>query len=60
MQRIAIDIVGPLRATQKGNKDIFVVQDYFTKWAEAFPVKNQEATTIANKLVKHFFLFWSS
>ena len=34
--------------------------DYFTKWAEAYPVPNQEAATIANKLVNEMFLRFSS
>ena len=56
MERIAIDIVGPLERSNKGNRYIFVVQDYFTKWAEAFAIKNQEASTIGRKLVKNVFV----
>ena len=33
--------------------------DYFTKWAEAYAIPNQEATTIANKLVNEMFLRFS-
>jgi len=28
--------------------------DHFSKWAEAFPIRNQEATTVARVLVKEF------
>ena len=56
MERIAIDIVGPLERSNKGNRYICVVQDYFTKWAEAFAIKNQEASTIGRKLVKNVFV----
>lgn len=49
MQRIAIDIFGPLRLTKKRNKYISVIQDYFTEWAKTFPIKDQEASTITNK-----------
>ena len=31
-----------------------VVGDYFTKWTEAYPIPNQEAITIARKLVDEF------
>ena len=52
MERIAIDIVGPLPETDHGNRYIMVVADYFTKWTEAFGIPNQEAVTVADKLVR--------
>ena len=52
MERIAMDILGPLPETDRGNQVILVVADYFTKWVEAFALPNQEATTIATKLVE--------
>ena len=35
MERIAIDLTGPLPRTKAGNTSIMVVADYFTKWVEA-------------------------
>ena len=55
MERIAIDITGPLRMSSSGNRYILVVMDYFTKWPEAYPIPNQEATTVARVLVDEFF-----
>ena len=52
MERIAIDILGPLTVTDKGNKYILVIADYFSKWTEAFPMPDQEASTVADLLVK--------
>ena len=52
MERIAIDILGPLPETQ--NTFILVVNDYFTKWTESNPIPNQEAATVAEKLVSDF------
>ena len=54
MERIAMDILGPLPITPRGNKYILVVSDYFTKWTECYAIPNQEAVTVANKLVNEF------
>ena len=51
MQRIAMDILGPLPETERGNRYILVVGDYFTKWKEAFATKDVKAVTIARCLV---------
>ena len=54
MQRVAMDILGPLPVTSMGNKYILVIADYFTKWVEAFPMPNMEATTVARLFVDQF------
>ena len=54
LERIAMDIPGPLPETECGNKYILVIGDYFTKWKEAYPMRNMEATTVANILVQEF------
>ena len=55
LDRIGIDIVGPNPETENGNEFIIVVQDYFTKWCEAYAVPNHNALTVADKLVTQFF-----
>ena len=52
MQRVHIDIIGPLPRSKKGNCYILTVQCSFTKWTEAFPLKNQKATTCARAIVE--------
>ena len=54
MERIAMDILGPLPTSDNGNKHILIVSDYFTRWVEAYPIANQEAQTIADVLTKEF------
>ena len=40
MKMLALDFVGPLPETERGNRYILVITDYFTKWAEAFALKD--------------------
>ena len=54
LERLQIDIVGPLPVSEEKNKYILVITDCFTKFTEAFPLKDMEATTVANKLVFEF------
>ena len=53
-QRIAMDIVGPLPKSRKGNRYILVVCDYATRYPEAVPLRSIEAETIAEELVLLF------
>ena len=54
LERVAMDILGPLPKTDRGNVYILVIGDYFTKWVEAFALPNQEAETIARVFVEEF------
>ena len=53
-QRVAMDILGPLPETERGNRYSLVIADYFTKWTEAFPMSNMEAHTVAKLFVYNF------
>jgi hypothetical protein len=52
MELCAMDIVGPLPETIKGNKYILVFCDYLTKWAVANPMPNQKTETVAQVFVE--------
>ena len=54
LQRVAMDILGPLPLTDRGNRYVLVVGEYFTKWMEAYPMPNMEAGTVADIFVHHF------
>lgn len=51
MERIAVDLMGPMNETERFNRYILVVQDYFTKWVEAYPLPNDQAVTVAEVIV---------
>ena len=36
------------------NRYLLVIQDYFTKWADAIPLPDQSATHITTELIKFF------
>ena len=52
IERLAVDVMGPLPITESGNKYLLIAVDYFSKWPEAFPLPDQEAVAVAEVLVK--------
>lgn len=54
-QKAAMDILGPLPLTERGNKYILLVVDYFTKYPEGFSLPDQKAETIARVLLEEVF-----
>ena len=54
-QMIGVDCVGPLPETQRKNKYIIVMTDYFTKWPEAEAVQNIQASTIADFIYRTIY-----
>ena len=53
-QRIAMDIVGPLPKTRRGNEYILVVTDYATRYPEAIPLRKFTTSTVAEELIGLF------
>ena len=55
MQIIAVDIMGPLPESWWKNSYVLIMAYYFTKWIEVFAICDQEAGTVAQKLVDEVF-----
>ena len=53
MERWGLDITGPHPVSSGGFKYIVTAIDYFTRWAEAYPIRNQEAATVATVLAEN-------
>ena len=54
MEHITLDIMGPLNETERNNRYVLVIQDYFTKRVEAFPLPNEQAVTVAEVLTSEW------
>ncbi|KAL6418538.1 hypothetical protein ACFW04_011955 [Cataglyphis niger] len=50
-ERVQINVVSPFPTSSSGNKYLLVITDCFTKWVEAFPLKNVRAKTVAETFV---------
>ena len=54
MERLHIDILGPFTPSAAGNIYILMLVDQFTKWFECYPLPDQSAESIVEKLVNEF------
>lgn len=51
--KVAMDIMGPLPQTPKGNKYVLTIQDQLTKFSLAAPLANITSVDIARVLISH-------
>ncbi|CAC5374624.1 unnamed protein product [Mytilus coruscus] len=54
MERVAMEILGPLPMSKNNNRFVLVLSDLFTKWTEAYPLQDQEAKAVAQALTNEF------
>ena len=54
-ERLSVDLTGPHTRSFRGSVYILTCIDPFTKWVEAFPLPNKEASTVAKILVEQVF-----
>ena len=55
---MALDIAGPFPTSNKGERYVLVVMDYFTRWAEAYPLRDQTAVSVADAFARNFIARW--
>ena len=53
-KKVAIDIIGPLPKSKKGNRYILTLVDYATRYPEAATLYTIDTETIADELIKIF------
>ena len=57
-ERLNIDLVGPLPESIHGNKYILTIEDAFSRWCQAIPIRNKEAKHVADALIeRHVCIF---
>ncbi|CAC5421649.1 unnamed protein product [Mytilus coruscus] len=54
MDRVALDVIGPLPKSRKNNKFSLGIGDHLTRWMEAYPLPHQKAEQVAEKLIFEF------
>ena len=52
MEKVSMDIVGPLPASDRGHKYILGITDHFTRYTQFSALRDQTAQAVASKLMK--------
>ena len=56
-QKVAVDLVGPMPETTKGNSWILVLVDHFTRWQDALAIPDATAPVVAAILDERVFCY---
>jgi len=56
-ETVSIDVTGPHPRSRHGNVYMLTIMDHFSKWADAFPVTNHTAATVARVLFNKVFVY---
>jgi len=59
-QVVAVDLVGPMPTTVRGNNWIPVLTDHFTRWADALAISDGSALSVVRALGQHVFCYCRS
>ena len=58
MELVCIDFLS-LERSKGGHENLLVITDHFTRYAHAFPTRNQFAKTTAKVLIEQFIVHYS-
>ena len=53
-ERVSIDLIGPLKETSRGFRYAVTIEDNFTKWVEAAPLRTMETEEVCQAVIKEF------
>jgi transposase InsO family protein len=53
-ETVSMDIVGPLKESESGNKYVLCITDHFSRYARAYAIPDQSAQTVAAIFVNHW------
>jgi len=56
-ERISIDITGPHPRSRNGNVFLLTIMDHYSKWADAIPIPNHTAATVARVLFNRVLVY---
>ena len=56
-QVVAVDLVGPMPVSARGNSWILVLTDHFTRWSDAIAIPDATAPTVARTLDQRVFCY---
>ena len=56
-QKVAVDLVGPMPETNRGNRWILVLTDHFTRWQDAIALPDATAPVVATALDERVFCY---
>ena len=57
-ERVATDLMGPFTESDRGNKWILVIGDYFTKYSVAIPLQDITSKTVAEALINYWVSYF--
>ena len=58
--RVAVDIISGFPTTPRDNVCMMVVQDYYSKYVQVYPLPDHTAVTCANVLFENWVLTWGA
>ena len=57
MQRLDIDLIGPIDDDLEGYRYVLTVIDSFSRWVMAYPMRTGESLEVLRNLIQHFGIF---